>query len=96
MTDDFEFSAEDEVLIATTDPLGYRIVLDLSDDDARLIDEIARRDGLQPTQALIVALREYAAARSGPKANAQAFRKLSVALRRGTVSSATAPQRRVA
>ena len=59
MTADFEFDADDDVVVGG-DPPGYRMIIDFSEDDATLIDALAKRDGLQPTQILTEALHEYA------------------------------------
>lgn len=99
MTNEFDFHPDDEVM-ADAAGIGYRVVLDLSDVDAGLIDEISQREGLQPTQALVAALREYAATRRPPHSNARAFRnpdglrRLSVVLHQGATSSSD--RRRVA
>jgi hypothetical protein len=82
---DFAFDANDDV-VADDVPVAYRIVLDLSDDDSALIDAIARRDGLQPTQILTEALRLYAGRSARPRTNVEAFGQLSLALRRHLIS----------
>jgi hypothetical protein len=93
VSDDFHFDARDDVLAGGTPP-GYRIVLDLSDADSALIDAVAKRDGLQPTEILTEALHLYAqrAGRSGT--DVEAFGRLSGALRRNVIPAA--PRRRVA
>jgi len=59
--------------------IGYRVVLDLDAADADLMDDVARREGLQPTQVLLEALRAYSRNRS---AQLLAINRLGMNLRR--------------
>jgi len=49
---DLSFRNDDEIH-AGNDGVGYRVVLDLSNEDADLIDQVARQECIQPTQILL-------------------------------------------
>lgn len=94
---DLSFQNDDEIHVGN-DAVGYRVVLDLSNEDADLIDQVARQEGLQPTQILLHALRAYARGEPVQSARVAAITRLADALRDETQrdTAAVRGHRRVA
>lgn len=81
MTENGKSTLDDAIQPGMTG-IGYRVILDLDGVDADLMDSVARREGLQPTQVLLEALRAYSRRSRHQSEQLLAIDRLGAVLRR--------------